>query len=175
MRHKASGDWLLDAARLVLLVIQIVLLVAALAIGFALVMITIDPAELAQELARTDSTLAPASFYWVVAFGLVGVLALLAMGVAFLQTLSRIIATVAEDPFTPANADRLRTMAWLLLAIQVGATLLAIYSEHVARYAEALSFGEGSLTGLLAVLVLFILSRVFRQGAALRADLEGTV
>ena len=32
-----------------------------------------------------------------------------------------------------------------------------------------------SLTGLAVGLVLFILARVFRQGAAMRADLEGTV
>jgi hypothetical protein len=32
-----------------------------------------------------------------------------------------------------------------------------------------------SLGGLLLALTLFILARVFRQGAAMREDLEGTV
>ena len=34
---------------------------------------------------------------------------------------------------------------------------------------------EFSLTGVLLALVLFILARVFRHGAAMREDLEGTV
>lgn len=36
--------------------------------------------------------------------------------------------------------------------------------------------GDGfSLTGIMIVLLLFILARVFRRGAAMREDLDGTV
>ena len=36
-------------------------------------------------------------------------------------------------------------------------------------------FIAGALPGILMVIILFILARVFRHGAAMREDLEGTV
>ena len=40
---------------------------------------------------------------------------------------------------------------------------------------SAFDISPNDLTGFLIVLVLFILARVFRHGAAMREDLEGTV
>ena len=97
----------------------------------------------------------------------------------FTYLLRRIVLSVADgDPFVVANANRLNTMAWLTLAIS-GAlpTVVAVIHEVSELMGERgieeeIEFGAN---GLLLALVLFILARVFRRGAAMRADLEGTV
>ena len=112
----------------------------------------------------------------------IGFLMLAAMFV-FFGKLRAIIDTVgAGEPFEPANADRLGLMAWLLLGVQALmwplAGLAMALAEWAQRYDEVdLDIGADSfsLTGILMVLVLFILARVFRHGAAMREDLEGTV
>ena len=88
----------------------------------------------------------------------------------------------AGDPFVPQNARRLNTMAWLLLAVQVLAIPVAFLREHMAALALGVepsaapfAFGRQDLVGIMLVIVLFILARVFRHGAAMRDDLEGTV
>jgi hypothetical protein len=61
------------------------------------------------------------------------------------------------------------------MALVVGgiAAWLQPYAEKVgADFTTNADFGGG---GLLLTLVLFILARVFRKGAEMRADLEGTV
>ena len=95
----------------------------------------------------------------------------------FLRNMRRIIDSVGHgDPFVPINADRLMRMGWLTLAIEAAAIPAAAAAvwigEHVRE--EHIDFGI-SLTGLLLALVLFILARVFRTGAAMREELEGTV
>jgi hypothetical protein len=48
--------------------------------------------------------------------------------------------------------------------------------EGVSTTAAPLDISSGfSLTGWLTVLLLFVLARVFEQGARMREDLEGTV
>ena len=65
---------------------------------------------------------------------------------------------------------------WLTIAIQ----LLAIPVNGIGSWLESavkqatVGFGI-SLSGFLLALVLFILARVYRRGAEMRAELEGTV
>jgi hypothetical protein len=89
-------------------------------------------------------------------------------------------STASDDPFTVTNADRLARMGWLSLAIQLcgvplGAMALWL-SEHIKADKADLDINIGfSGSGLVLMLVLFILSRIFRHGAAMREELEGTV
>jgi hypothetical protein len=91
----------------------------------------------------------------------------------FAARLARIIATVGHgDPFTLANAARLTRMAWLAMIVQginVTQTLMSTYLESNGMNTPL------SLTALVVGLLLFILARVFRHGAAMREDLVGTV
>ena len=91
----------------------------------------------------------------------------------FARRLAQIVATVRHgDPFTLANAARLNRMAWLalgVLAINITQTLMSMYLPSNGMDTKM------SLTGLVVGLLLFILARVFRHGAAMREDLEGTV
>jgi len=83
-------------------------------------------------------------------------------------------------PFIPDNARRLNAMAWLLLGSQVLTVLvgeLRVYAFSLTdpQSKGTLDISPVDLAGFLIVLVLFILARVFRHGAAMREDLEGTV
>ena len=92
-----------------------------------------------------------------------------------LRLLRAIVDTVAAGtPFVAANADRLARMGWLALAVKI-----VMLAEALALYEATRQVGlhdvRFSGPSLLMILVLFILARVFRQGAAMREDLEGTV
>ena len=94
-----------------------------------------------------------------------------------LRELQAIVETVCTgDPFVADNARRLQAIAWWVLVgevlrLAIGALVLVASSP-----AQTLDVDVGfSLAPWLAVLLLFVLARVFDQGARMRADLEGTV
>jgi hypothetical protein len=93
-----------------------------------------------------------------------------------LRALAQIIATTsAGDPFIAANARRLQTIGWALLGLQlldIPGALLAKFFPALGSAAPDATFSPG---GWLAVLMVFVLSRVFAAGSAMRDDLEGTV
>ena len=95
----------------------------------------------------------------------------------FLTRLLAIVDTVrAGDAFVLANAVRLQTIAWTLLGLEmlhllVGAVITGASTDERPLDIEW-SF---SFNPWLAVLLLFVLARVFEHGARMRADLEGTV
>jgi len=95
----------------------------------------------------------------------------------FFRCLYRIIDTVGEgDPFVPANARRLMAMGWISLASNVLVFPLNIVSQWLATWSDRFHSDLGlSFVGRLLALVFFILARVFREGARMREDLEGTV
>ncbi|WP_417322155.1 DUF2975 domain-containing protein [Erythrobacter aureus] len=111
---------------------------------------------------------------------LYGVLALvppLALAVHFILTrlASLVRDTSAGAAFTERNARRLSTIGWALLAINV-ADLFYGWLSVRASEATGEYFGWSlSLTGWIAVPMLFVLAHVFREGTAMREDLEGTV
>lgn len=89
-----------------------------------------------------------------------------------LTRLLAIVGTVgAGNAFAARNAERLRACAWALLGLE-GMHLLV---GAVIKFAPLPIGWDFSPTGLLAVLLLFVLAQVFAQGAAMRDDLEGTV
>lgn len=91
--------------------------------------------------------------------------------------LIRMLDTVAAgDPFVSGNADRLRLVAWCLLGIQLCDIGFGVAGAIIDTAAgERLSGWAPGLTGWLAVLLVFVLARVFREGARLRAEAELTI
>lgn len=82
----------------------------------------------------------------------------------------------AANPFVAENAVRLQTIAWALVGLQ----LLHLAARAVSGSASTKAFplhvdGGSSVIGWLAVLLVFVLARVFGHGTKLREDLEGTV
>ena len=96
---------------------------------------------------------------------------------AVLKRLLAIVQTVrAGDPFVAANASRLQAIAWVLLALNVLSIVIGTIAKTVSTPAHPLHIDAGfSINGWLAVLLTFLLARVFAEGAHMREDLEGTV
>ena len=104
------------------------------------------------------------------------------LAIWFLLLLRQIVGTVAAgDPFIGDNATRLSRMGWIALGTQALSIPLAgaviwlatmVEDQDSARLDSDIGFDFG---GIILVIVLFILARVFRQGAAMREDLKGTV
>lgn len=94
--------------------------------------------------------------------------------------LTRLLAMVGTvrsgDPFVAANAYRLRAIAWTLLALQLLGLVIAAIVEAISTPEHPVDIDAGfSINGWLAVLLTFILARVFAEGTLMREDLEGTV
>ena len=94
-----------------------------------------------------------------------------------LKRLLAIVETVrAGDPFVATNAQRLQAIAWTLLALQILSMVIGAIGKAVSSPAHPVNFDAGfSMNGSLAVLLTFLLARVFAEGARMRDDLEGTV
>ncbi|GAA4765292.1 DUF2975 domain-containing protein [Novosphingobium ginsenosidimutans] len=172
-------DPLLNAAKVVVVLAQIVMIFGIVMLGIGIgALLTVGRAELAAEIAKAGAP--PLSAWVVVAAMLVGA-TLLFLGWHFLKELLGIINSVGDgDPFRPDNADRLSRMGWIAVIAQLVvlplagiATWLSPYLDKVDRHMQI----DGGLDGgsILLTLVLFILARVFREGARMREELEGTV
>jgi Protein of unknown function (DUF2975) len=104
-------------------------------------------------------------------------LAAIPLNYTVLKRLLAIVETVrARDPFVAENASRLQTIAWSLLALQLLSIVIGAIAKTVSTPAHPVHLDAGfSINGWLAVLLTFLLARVFAQGTLMREDLEGTV
>lgn len=173
-------DPLLIIAKLLTIVVRVFLMIGMVALGIGLAGTAIAsagwlPGEVLIEMGP-DLTSAP---LWIVALALAAGLVSLGLMFDFVRLLAQIIDTVSiGDPFVMANAQRLTRMAWLALAVQatsLAAGLLGDWAERRIPQAQLEFSSDFTLTGLGLALTLFILARVFREGARMRDELEGTV
>ncbi len=116
---------------------------------------------------------------WIGVLGVVAAIEL-ALTYLFLRNLRRIIGSVAEGfPFDPINADRLRSMAWLSVGMQIigiPMTRLIVWFDALPHKPNVHHNSDGiSIGTILLTLVIFVMARVFRTGAEMQEDLEGTV
>ena len=104
-------------------------------------------------------------------------LAVVPLNYMVLKRLLAIVETVrAGDPFVAANAQRLQTIAWALVALQLLSVVIGAIGKAVSTPAHPIDIDAGfSINGWLAVLLTFLLARVFAEGTRMRDDLEGTV
>lgn len=130
-------------------------------------------AEIANEKAIADTAGLQPAIILLVAGALVGMWII----VLIINRLSLIVASVREgDPFVRINAQRLRNIGWLLIGLQLWGLIVGALGAWVAEHFQDVNADFSvSLSGLLAVLLCFVLAHVFDQGAALRDELEGTV
>jgi len=177
------NDLLLLAGKILTILLQIAMAIGAGVLIVILPFVTLLSGDLARgfaegsEIPLQDIPTLP--FAGVIMIGLAIVVALF----LFFGKLRAIIATVGHgDPFAPANADRLSAMAWLMLSTQVLTLPLALLVPYLVEWADSVDtvtfhgeVGGFDVTGILLVIILFILARVFRHGAMMREDLEGTV
>ena len=82
----------------------------------------------------------------------------------------------AGNPFVAANAYRLHAIGWITVALQLLGIIIGAIGKAVSSPAHPVHLDAGfSLSGWLAVLLTFVLARVFAEGTVMREDLEATV
>jgi hypothetical protein len=106
----------------------------------------------------------------------IGILAVPITNVVLTRLLT-IVETVRHgDPFITENAKRLQTIAWAVVALELLHLVVGIIAAVVSTGGAPLDINwTFSLTRWIAVLLLFVLARVFEQGARMREELEGTI
>ncbi|HET7204628.1 MAG TPA: DUF2975 domain-containing protein [Steroidobacteraceae bacterium] len=94
-----------------------------------------------------------------------------------LKRLLAIVETVrARDPFVAVNARHLQAIGWALLVLQLLGLVIGAIVSAISTPAHPIDIDAGfSINGWLAVLLTFLLARVFAEGTLMRDDLEGTV
>lgn len=94
-----------------------------------------------------------------------------------LKRLIAIVDTVREgDPFVAANASRLETIARAMAGVQLLSMVIGAIGKSISTPEHPVQLDAGfSINGWLAVLMTFVLARVFAAGTRMREDLDGTV
>lgn len=177
MSIQPTNDRLLHITRLLLTILMVVTILAGVGALLTMPILYFKHARVSADLAANGIN--AEAIPWLVGMVLGGV-ALSLLAFFFLRHLRRIVDSVAEgDPFVPINADRLRHMGWLALAMQI---VLIVITPTVLWF-DALPFKQNvhhgsngvSFATLVLALLLFVLARVFRVGSEMRDELEGTV
>ncbi len=176
------NDPLLLAGRILTLIMQGLMAIAAFAVAIAGIAVLFFRDTINAEIIAERGPDIAAFPAWSIAALLLLGLALIAAAFVFFGKLRAIINSVGDgDPFAPENAERLTAMAWLSLGAYGIMAVMAGVAFSMASWIEQMDDADMSmdvgldLTGILMIIILFILARVFRHGAAMREDLEGTV
>jgi hypothetical protein len=142
---------------------------------FGLLLVSFDPAVLpAAVIAQTRIMGQPPSL--AAALLLFGGELYLVCVLVIVQRLRRVFgAMTAGDPFHPDNVRRLRVIGLFLALIEIDNYVFGALSHFVLHLPQASGRISLNLTGWFAVLVVFVLAEVFREGARLRRDAELTI
>ena len=94
-----------------------------------------------------------------------------------LKRLLAMIRTVrVGDPFVAANAFRLQAIAWLMVALQLISIAIGGIGKAISTAEHPFHLDAGfSLNSWVAILLIFVLARVFAEGTLMREDLDGTI
>ena len=175
MSRPASSSAALPIAHVVL---RILIVVNWLMVPVILALLFVVPNE-QWIMSALDLSPSPEAARLVMGLRAIAALGLVAIPLyhAVLKRLLAIVETVrAGDPFVAANADRLQAIAWALLTLQLLSLVIGAIVKAVSIPGHPLDIDAGfSVNGWLAVLLTFLLARVFAAGTLMREDLEGTV
>ena len=144
----------------------LLLLVASLAV----------PAPLFAALTRKPADAAGAAIRGMRLMMIVGLAAVPVAHVILARLRAMLLTVRAGDPFVVENAQRLNAIAIAVLALELLHLVVGAIAKSDAFTAVGIHIDWSfSFTPWVAVLLLFVLARVFEHGARMRADLEGTV
>ena len=147
----------------------------------AAILLLLTATIVAEQWTMTVLGIAPSPDNWPLTTGMRAIAALGVVSIplyyAILKRLVAMVETVrAGDPFVAANAARLQSIAWVLLGLQVLSVVIGTIGRVASTPAHPLNLDAGfSTSGWLAVLLTFVLARVFAEGSLMREDLKGTV
>jgi len=105
----------------------------------------------------------------------IGIAAGVAVHIMFRRMLAIVATAIAGDPFTLANAQRLRVVGWALLSIQILDLVFGALSMMINVRGDDPFGWSPSVGGWISVLMVFVLARVFEQGSRMRDELAMTV
>jgi hypothetical protein len=173
------NDPLLTAGRAMLYLVLGLIGFGCVALVAGIALVLTRPGYIFEELSDKVPIQPGMTEAWLFAGSFAIIIVLLVLMFFFFRHTLRIIDSVGQgDPFAPANAERLTAMAWLMLVVQA---LTIPAGGLIVALTNALGEDPGTVdagpnfNGLLLVIILFILARVFKHGTRMREDLEGTV
>jgi hypothetical protein len=176
------NDPLLLAGRILTYLMQAVIALGAIALTIAIPIVIFARDKISAEIIAEHGDTVAAFPAFQIAAVLLTAVAALALIFLFFGKLRAIINSVGDgDPFVPENAERLNSMGWLSVGVYALSAIITGLVFTVSEWVEQIDDAEFNfdvgfdLTGILMIIILFILARVFRHGAAMREDLEGTV
>jgi hypothetical protein len=159
---------LLMVARVLNLVIGVLLIVMFLA-SFGIEPVFRD--FFSKQPPRIDpGLLMPALRFWM----LLAAPAIAAVHILLSRLLAMVETVRRGDPFVPENAARMKTIAWCVLGLQLLHLAYGVMAAIVNAAGSNIQW-TFSGTGWVAVLLLFVLARVFEEGTRIRADLEAMI
>ena len=165
-------DWLLGATIGLCWTVLVFLGIALGALILAMPSLFLFQDKVIGEIVKKHPGFTTAEMPWLLAI-LVGAALIVGLVFLFIKTLLDI---VKSDPLTTENAARLEKMGWLAIGIEGVGLLAAMVAWRLSRIFPETDWDfDLDLSSVILVLLLFILARVFRNGAAMRAELEGTV
>ena len=169
-------DWLLGATIGLCWTVLVFLGIALGALAVAVPSMFIFKTRVISEIAEKNPGFTGAELPWLVAI-ITGAAVIVGLVFLFIKTLLDIVSSVgAGDPFTTQNAARLEKIRWLAVGIEGVGAIAALVAWRLSRIFPDIDWDfDLDLSSVILILLLFILARVFRAGAAMRAELEGTV
>ncbi|VAV91768.1 hypothetical protein MNBD_ALPHA04-1252 [hydrothermal vent metagenome] len=180
-----SNDIVLKSARGILIFGKWAILFAIGMIAIGLLVIPFCYQSLLAEMAELFANPPTPEVFGMIALILILVVVMLLLTLFAVNRLRRVVDSVGEgNPFTRINGTRLRGIGIAAIAIQIitfctsllGAGLITMLGETKPGTDFDVSIEANiSLTGILLVLLLIILARVFDRGADMREELEGTI
>jgi hypothetical protein len=106
----------------------------------------------------------------------VGILAAPVLHLIYTRLLAIVETVSAGDPFVVINAERLLTIAWSIVVLELMHVAVVVLANGVWVEGQKVDIGgKLSITPWLTILLLFVLARVFDQGARMRDELTGMV
>ena len=158
--------------------LRVLIVINWLMVGVILVLLFVVPNE-RWIMSALDLSPSPEATRLVMGLRAIAALGLVVVPLNYL-VLKRLLAIVETvrtgDPFVAANAMRLQAIAWALLTLQVLSLVIGGIVRAISIPGHPLKIDAGfSVNGWLAVLLTFLLARVFAEGTRMRDDLEGTV
>lgn len=127
-------------------------------------------------LGITPASAIPGMIMGLRAIAGLGLVAIVLNYIVLKRLLAMVVTVRGGDPFIAANAYRLQAIGWALLALQLLSLTIAGIGKAISTPANPLDLDAGfSTSGWLAIVLTFVLARVFAEGALMRDDLDGTV
>lgn len=182
---KESNDIVLKSTRGLLIFTKWLLVLGTAALTISMPILLFFSDKVTTEMADVFVTPPGTEVVWMIAGIMMMGLIMMLLTLFSINRLRRIVDSVGEgNPFTQINGTRLRGMGVAVFVIQVvtffGSILAKTILNTLGEVKPDRDFhmtidGSISLTGILLVLLLIILARVFDRGAEMKEELEGTI